>query len=162
MRYAANATCRRKPTGALASNEQPRWATKKARDRMEIEVKNAIIQSAEITSDDYGVLSAWITLDDGDSCQSFGGYRLYLPKLCKHHTRLSCAGHFIWRVMEVAGVGKWSSLKGKTVRVKADHCSVHAIGHIIKEDWFCPAEDFKDVDLRYPAINRKEIIALPV
>ena len=113
---------------------------------MEIEIKNAIIKSAEITSDDYGCLSAWITLDYGGICQGFGGYNLYLPKSCKHHTLLSRAGHFIWRVMEVGCVGKWSDLKGKTVRVKTDHCSVHAIGHITKEDWFCPGEDFKDVD----------------
>lgn len=107
-----------------------------------METKNAIITDATITSDDHGCLSAWLTLDYGGSGQGFGGYALYLPKSFTHHELKSVAGHFIWRVMEVAGVLKWADLKGKTVRVKAEHSKVHAIGHIVKEDWFCPSEDF--------------------
>lgn len=76
--------------------------------------------------------------------KGFGGYALYLPKSYTHHSKSShYAGHFIWRVMEVAGVSKWSQLKGKTVRVKADWSKIHALGHIVKEDWFEPSEDFK-------------------
>lgn len=107
-----------------------------------METKNAIITDATITSDDHGCLSAWLTLDYGGCGQGFGGYALYLPKSFTHHELNSVAGHFIWRVMEVAGVLKWADLKGKTVRVKAEHSKVHAIGHIVKEDWFCPSEDF--------------------
>lgn len=89
------------------------------------------------------MLTAWLTLDYGGSGQSFGGYSLYLPKSFKHHQMLSHAGHFIWRCMEVTGVTKWSDIVGKTVRVRADYGKVHAIGHIVKDDWFYPAEDFK-------------------
>ncbi len=112
--------------------------------KKELELKNAIITRAEITNDDHGLLSAWLTLDYGGSGQGFGGYCLYLPKSFTHHRLLSHAGHWIWRVMEVAEVSKWSELVGKTIRVKAEHCGVHAIGHIVKDDWFCPAEDFKE------------------
>lgn len=109
-----------------------------------IEVKNAIIESATITSDDHGCLSAWVYLDYGGSGQGFGGYALYLPKSWKHHQKnTGYAGHFIWRVMEVAGVTKWENLKGKTVRVRASMSSIEAIGHIVKDDWFCPSDDFK-------------------
>ncbi len=106
------------------------------------EIKNAVIKSAEITSDDYGLLSAWLHLDYGGSGQGFGGYSLYLPKSFSHHKIDSPAGHFIFRCMEIAGVTKWSALAGKTIRVKGSHSGIDAIGHIVKDDWFSPKEDF--------------------
>ena len=108
-----------------------------------IETRNAVIESATITNDDHGLLSAWVYLDYGGSGQGFGGYALYLPKPFTHSTnQMNYAGHFIWRVMEVAGVSKWDALKGKTVRVRCEHSKVHALGHIVKDDWFSPEEDF--------------------
>lgn len=110
-----------------------------------MEFRNAIIRSAKITNDDHGLLSAWLDLDYGDSGQGFGGYALYLPKSFTHSNPAgpNYAGHFIWRVMEVAGVERWDQLPGKTVRARCEHAKVDAIGHIVKDDWFCPSEDFK-------------------
>ena len=110
-----------------------------------IETRNSVIERATITNDDHGLLSAWLTLDFGGMCQGFGGYALYLPKSFRNH-RLdgpNYAGHFIWRCMEIAGVSEWSQLKGKTLRARSDHSKVHAIGHIVKDDWFNPREDFQ-------------------
>lgn len=108
------------------------------------QIKNAIIESVSLTSDDHGCLSAWLHLDYGNGgSQGFGGYALYLPKCFSHHTLESVAGHFIWRCMEIAGVTEWSKLPGKTIRVKGNYSHIEAIGHIVKDDWFCPEEEFK-------------------
>ena len=107
------------------------------------EIKNAIISSVSIDMGDRNLLTAWVHLDYGGSGQGFGGYALYLPKSYKHHSLESVAGHFIFRCMEIAGVEKWQDMKGKSVRVKASRSRVEAIGHIVKDDWFNPSEDFK-------------------
>lgn len=108
-------------------------------------IKNAVIQSVTICDSDRGILDAWLHLDYGGSGQGFGGYCLYLPDSFAHHEIKSFAGHFIWRCMEIGGVTKWEDLKGKTIRVKTDgeYGLIKAIGHIVKDDWFCPDEDFK-------------------
>lgn len=109
----------------------------------QIEEVNAIIKSTKISSEE-GLLEIWLDLDYGGSGQGFGGYALYLPKSFPNHKiNAGFAGHFIWRCMEIAGVTNWDDLIGKTVRVRKEHSKIHAIGHIIKNDWFSPYEDFK-------------------
>ena len=108
-----------------------------------IETVNAVTKKAELTSDDHGLLSAWLTLDYGGMGQGFGGYALYLPKSFKHHKLESPAGHFIFRCMEIAGVIRWADLVGKTIRVNKEHSKIHGIGHIVNDDWFYPEQDFE-------------------
>ena len=116
----------------------------------ELEIRNAIITSAEITTSDHGLLTAWVHLDYGGSGQGFGGYALYLPKSFTHSKLESVAGHFIFRCMEIAGVERWSAMTGKTVRVKCNLSHIQAIGHIVKEDWFDPKADFASLERRIP------------
>jgi len=111
---------------------------------MTIETRNAIIKSARLTKEDHGCLTVWLDLDYGGSGQGFGGHNLYNPKRTPEELARGGAycGHFIWRVLEIAGVERWDDLPGKTVRVTGGHGHIEAIGHIIKDDWFCPREDF--------------------
>ena len=109
-----------------------------------MEIKNAVIKKATITNDDHGCLTIWLQLDYGRILQGFGGYVVYLPKSFENHEMKSDAGHFIWRIMEIAGVSEWGDLIGKTIRAKAEHTCIYAIGHIIKDDWFSPSEDFAE------------------
>ncbi len=146
--------CRPVPTRMMSGNrlDRPLYHAQTAnrpnltgRTKM-IEERNATIKSARISNDDHGLLSAWIDLDYGGSGQGFGGYSLYLPDSFKNHGGPNYAGHFIWRVMEVAGVSEWGRLSGKTIRVQCDHSKIHAIGHIINDDWFNPGEDFRAME----------------
>lgn len=109
----------------------------------DIEIKNAVIESAEITMAERGILDCWLHLDFGGTGQCFGGYALYLPKSFSHHQVLSMAGHHIFRILEIAGVEKWSQLKGRTIRVEGSWSEIKRIGHIVKDDWYCPSADFK-------------------
>lgn len=113
-----------------------------------MEVKNAIIEDVSLTTSERGLLTSYIHLDYGDlGHQGFGGYALYLPKSFKDHSNPgNFAGHFIFRSMEIAGVDNWKDMIGKTVRVKSDFSKVHAIGHIVKDDWFYPSEEFEKMN----------------
>ena len=105
-------------------------------------IKNAVIQSAEISIGDRGHLDCWLHLDFGGTGQGFGGFALYLPKSYTHHSTMSVAGHHIFRILEIADVSYWSDLKGKTIRVEGNWSSIKRIGHIVKDDWYCPSDDF--------------------
>ena len=115
----------------------------------ERQIRNAVIESARLNDGERGLLTAWVALKYEGGGQSFGGYSLYLPKDWSHHTMsINYAGHFIWRVMQIAVVDDWHKLPEKTVRADADHAHVHGIGHIINDDWFYPGQDFEDARAR--------------
>jgi hypothetical protein len=108
-----------------------------------MEKRNAIVKGATIDTGDRGLLTAWLHLDYGSSGQGFGGYSLYLPKSFAHFTEKGdFAGHFIFRCMEIADATTWDAIVGKSIRVKIENGLVVSIGHIVKDDWFTPSEDF--------------------
>jgi len=108
-----------------------------------METKNAIIKSAIIEIEDHGILTAWLNLDYGGGGQGFGGYALQSNGWDEPGPNI--AGLFIRRVLDTVGVREWNSLEGQTIRVKAEQAKIHEIGHIIKDDWFNPSEEFKNL-----------------
>jgi hypothetical protein len=103
---------------------------------------NAQIIYADLSTEDHGVLSSFITLDYGGSGQGFGGYSLFSPNFKSNG---NFAGLWIWRVMEIVGVAHWKDLVGRTIRVRKteEWGSIVAIGNTIKDEWFNPKEEFE-------------------
>lgn len=106
------------------------------------EIKNAIVLSADIFVEDHGLLTSFLTLDYGDGGQQgFGGYVLLAPR-AEDPLRSNC-GLWVWRVLHVAGVERWSQLPGRVVRVEVDdHVGIEAIGHAVRDVWFRPRAEF--------------------
>lgn len=102
---------------------------------------NAIINNIDIQFS-HGMLSCYVFLDYGGSGQGFGGFVLYNENF---KGGINAAGNFIFRVMQIAGVEHLDDAKGRTVRVIRDHSKVYAIGHIIKDDWYYPDKEFKEL-----------------
>lgn len=108
------------------------------------EIKNATIESVWLGDSEHGSLSSYVTLDyGGGSGQGFGGYALYTPE-SRRTPNGDYGGRWVWRCMQVAGVDRWERMVGKTVRAKIKGGLVVAIGHITKDIWFCPNEEFKE------------------
>lgn len=104
-----------------------------------VETKNAAISKAEIFIEDHGYLTAFLYLDYGGTSKGFGGYNIGC-------TGANYAGLFIRKCLETVGVSNWDSLRGKTIRVKAERGKVHEIGHIIQDKWFNPSEEIKRIE----------------
>ena len=105
-----------------------------------MEIYNAIIRIASI-SYDQGFVSAWLTLDYGGEGQGFGGFKLYKPKGEKDYL-----GYFVYRCFQTLEVNEWNDLINLAIRVKKKTLEdeVYAIGHIIKDQWFSPIEEFEE------------------
>jgi hypothetical protein len=123
-----------------------------------LETKNAVITGVRI--DTERCLSAWLNLDYGGTCQGFGGFVLYAKpwdadkEAMGKHLLGNYAGLFIQRCIEIGGVEQWEKLVGKTIRVKSEWTKIHAIGHIVKDDWFTPSIEFEAVAQRIRALEQ--------
>lgn len=104
------------------------------------------IQNATITGvslgHERGILTAWLQLDYGDSHQGFGGYALHNHAQWVETNRESWCGHFVNRCLEITGVRYWEELPNKSIRAHIVDDVVIGIGHITKELWFYPRQEF--------------------
>lgn len=117
-----------------------------------VETRNARITSAALTTADHGVLSGWLHLDYGGSGQGFGGHVLAVnPKSPHWPGAANYCGVWVTRVLQIADVSSWDQLAGKTIRVRASRARVHAIGHILREDWFDPEAELGALGAERPS-----------
>lgn len=106
-------------------------------------ITNAVITDYNLEFSRGFALDLWIYLDYGDTQQGFGGFVLHKTDDGFNPNGGNYAGHYITRVMQIAGVESIKDLPGKTIRVDSGSDKVKGIGHIIKDDWFYPSKDFK-------------------
>lgn len=108
-------------------------------------VRNAIIESANLIMY-HGVLCGCIYLDYGKaSGQGFGCDTVIFTPYSAERREVPFAGHFIYRVLKIAGVDNWNDLVGRPVRVRATRSDVMAIGHILNDEWFDMDAEFKEM-----------------
>jgi len=110
-----------------------------------MEIKNAVIKSARISLENRA-LTVTLYFDCGDlkpfPGRAFGLRRVYLEDIgCNEK---NYAGHFLFRVLEIAGADDWDQLKGRAIRVAINDDCIYAIGHIVDESWFNPEHDFAE------------------
>ena len=109
------------------------------------EIRNAKIESASITMEDYGCLTWWLSLNGGGWGVNIGGYCIGHGYLGADHFDGSAKGtESIARVMDTVGVSRWEDLPGKYVRVADDGLgtTITKFGNILEDKWFDCREFF--------------------
>jgi hypothetical protein len=95
-------------------------------------IVNAKIKDVRIFIEDHGILTMFVDLDYGGSCQGFGGYR-----------NDKSLGFFAKRILEVLGEYDISRCKGKICRVRRERGLAVAIGHPLEDKWFEPGKELE-------------------
>lgn len=113
------------------------------------EVENASVGKVTLGDSDRGSLTAVLMMDLADGCtQGFGTY--YLGKLDGGNlTRERSYGwgfcaEFIARCLKCCGKSEWGDLPGSPVRVLSVNGLLLALGHYLKDEWFCPRVEWED------------------
>ncbi len=114
-----------------------------------METKNARIESTHLGMEDHGFFTFYLMLDYGGSGQGAGGYCLDIWNDDENSkgdaNQLAKSFLIIKEIMKTVGVEKWEDLKGKHIRVKAEHAKVYEIGHFLKDKWLNFEDFFKDL-----------------
>ena len=110
------------------------------------ETKNALITSTMLGIEDHGILTFRLDLDYGGSGQAAGAYALdaYSEELARR-VGTAAGTEFILALLRVLDVRKWEDLKGQHLRVRHSFNGVHAVGHLLKDQWL----DFEEFFAAY-------------
>lgn len=121
--------------------------TKDALEAAGYRIENMKITSADLSMQDHGCMSLYLTCEGGSIGFCYGGYCLGHGYLGAEEFEGSSAGmEYVMRIMDTVGVDKFSDLKGKYIRAAikgwGDHVKI--IGNIIEDKWFDSASFFLD------------------
>jgi len=106
---------------------------------MNMETKNARIESTMLGKEDHGMFTFYLHLDYGGSGQGAGGY-------CLSDKNGYVSLKIIGKILEIVGVETWEELVGKPIRVRCTNMKVYAIGNLLKDEWLDFTEfDWEDV-----------------
>lgn len=110
-------------------------------------VENGIIKSVSLSNEDHGCLSGWLFLEFGCGGCGFGGYSIGKADGGNLASPGNYAAEWIVRCINVVigRWGKWEDLPGQPVRVLSEGTGgqIVAIGHFLKDEWFCPRVEFE-------------------
>lgn len=115
----------------------------------EVEITNAVIESATLQYDRGIFLCGYLNLNFGGSGCFFGGYVLGVKP--GHKAKAAGANEtgilasWVNGVMTCADVEEYHKVRGRVVRVKREagfNGKVIAIGHCVNDIWFEPEKEF--------------------
>lgn len=112
-----------------------------------LKLVNGQIDSVSLSIADHDVLTGWLHISFSDGGCGFGGY--CLGSLASPLSSRNYAASFIIRCCETLGVETWEDLKGKPLRCLHAGIggSIVAIGHFMKDQWFCPSQEWPSTEL---------------
>lgn len=112
-----------------------------------MKIENAIIDSATLRFEyDGRFLCLNLRLKTQYKMRKFGG--ISLGNRFQKEFNCNAGDYAFWwikRVFDIVDVNSFDELIGKPLRIEIDNNdSISAIGHVIKDDWFCPKKDFEE------------------
>ena len=110
-------------------------------------IENARIKNADLSMEDHGCLSLWLSLEGNGWGCGFGGRVLGHGYVGAKEFKGSEKGIVeIMRIMDVVGVSRFSDLKDKIIRVELEGWggTIDKIGNVIEDKWFSYKEFYKE------------------
>jgi len=79
----------------------------------------------------HGILVPWLFMKTPSGSQGFGGYDLRKEDFLYR---------YMSSILQICAVESFEELLGIAVRIRIEGGTIVAIGHVLKDKWFTPAE----------------------
>lgn len=110
-------------------------------------VENALVGSTMLGEEDHGIFTCSLNIRGEGWGQGFGGYSLdQYDKEKKRRIGTAYGLEFIKRILKTLEIETWEKLPGTPCRIfRAENGLITKIGHLIKDNWFDPADLLKEM-----------------